>query len=31
MSEVDWDLLAKDNSPADLKPVKDMVAKDGKS
>ncbi len=29
MSEVDWDLLAKDNSPASVKPVKDMVAKDG--
>ncbi len=29
MSEKDWDLLAKDNTPADLKPVKDMVAKDG--
>ena len=29
MSEVDWDLLARDNTPADLKPVKDMVAYDG--
>jgi len=29
MSEVDYDLLAKDNTPADLKPMKDMVAKDG--
>jgi metallo-beta-lactamase class B len=29
MSEKDWDLLAKDNTPAELKPVKDMVAKDG--
>ncbi len=29
MSEKDWDLLAKDNTPADLKPVKDIVAKDG--
>jgi metallo-beta-lactamase class B len=27
--EGDWDTLAKDNSPARLKPVKDMVAKDG--
>jgi metallo-beta-lactamase class B len=29
MSEGDWDFLAKDNSPAKVKPVKDMVAKDG--
>jgi metallo-beta-lactamase class B len=29
MSEIDYDLLAKDNTPAELKPVKDMVAKDG--
>ena len=29
MSQVDWDLLARDNTPADLKPVKDLVAKDG--
>ncbi len=29
MSEVDYDLLAKDNTPAEIKPAKDMVAKDG--
>ena len=29
MSEGDWDFLAEDNSPAKVKPVKDMVAKDG--
>ncbi len=29
MSAVDWDLLAKDNTPARLKPTKDMVATDG--
>jgi metallo-beta-lactamase class B len=29
MSEGDWDFLAKDNSPARVKPVKDMVATDG--
>jgi metallo-beta-lactamase class B len=29
MSQVDYDLLAKDNTPAELKPMKDMVAKDG--
>ncbi len=29
MSQTDYDLLAKDNTPADLKPMKDMVAKDG--
>jgi metallo-beta-lactamase class B len=29
MSEGDWDFLAKDNSPARIKPKKDMVAKDG--
>jgi metallo-beta-lactamase class B len=29
MSEGDWDFLANDNSPAKVKPVKDMVAKDG--
>jgi metallo-beta-lactamase class B len=29
MSEGDWDFLADDNSPAKVKPVKDMVAKDG--
>lgn len=29
MSEIDYDLLARDNTPADLKPAKDMVAKDG--
>src|SRR5437588_5157471 len=29
MSEGDWDFLAEDNSPAKVKPTKDMVAKDG--
>jgi metallo-beta-lactamase class B len=29
MSAVDWDLLARDNTPADLKPAKDLVATDG--
>jgi len=29
MSAIDWDLLARDNTPADLKPTKDMVAYDG--
>ena len=29
MSAVDWDLLSRDNTPADVKPVKDMVAYDG--
>src|ERR1700726_624355 len=29
MSEGDWDFLASDNSPAKVKPVKDMVARDG--
>ena len=29
MSEGDWDFLANDNSPAKVKPTKDMVAKDG--
>ena len=29
LSEGDWDFLANDNSPAKVKPVKDMVAKDG--
>jgi len=29
MSQVDWDLLARDNTPASLKPTKDMVATDG--
>jgi metallo-beta-lactamase class B len=29
MSEGDWDFLANDNSPARVKPTKDMVAKDG--
>jgi metallo-beta-lactamase class B len=29
MAEGEWDLLAKDNTPAYLKPVKDMVATDG--
>ncbi len=29
MSEGDWDFLANDNSPAKVKPIKDMVAKDG--
>ena len=29
MSADDWDFLAKDNSPAKVKPAKDMVAKDG--
>jgi metallo-beta-lactamase class B len=29
MSEGDWDFLANDNSPAKVKPVKDMLAKDG--
>jgi metallo-beta-lactamase class B len=28
MSENDWDFLAKDNSPAKVKPMKDMVATD---
>ena len=28
MSEGDWDFLAEDNSPAKVKPTKDMVAKD---
>jgi metallo-beta-lactamase class B len=28
MSESDWDFLAKDNSPAKVKPMKDMVATD---
>jgi metallo-beta-lactamase class B len=27
--EGDWDTLAKDNTPPDIKPTKDMVAKDG--
>jgi metallo-beta-lactamase class B len=27
--EGDWDTLAKDNTPAEIKPAKDMVAKDG--
>ena len=27
--EGDWDTLAKDNTPAEIKPTKDMVAKDG--
>ena len=31
MSAIDWDLLARDNTPADLKPVKDIVAKDGQT
>lgn len=30
MSEGDWDFLANDNSPAKVKPTKDMVAKDGR-
>jgi metallo-beta-lactamase class B len=30
MSEGDWDFLAKDNSPAKVKPMKDLVAKDGR-
>jgi metallo-beta-lactamase class B len=29
MSEADWNTLANDNTPARLKPVKDMVATDG--
>jgi metallo-beta-lactamase class B len=29
MSEGDWDFLDNDNSPAKVKPVKDMVARDG--
>ena len=29
MSDKDWDLLARDNSPASVKPTKDMVATDG--
>ena len=29
MSQADWDTLANDNTPARLKPVKDMVATDG--
>jgi metallo-beta-lactamase class B len=29
MSQGDWDFLARDNSPARVKPTKDMVAKDG--
>lgn len=29
MSQVDYDLLARDNTPAELKPTKDMVATDG--
>jgi metallo-beta-lactamase class B len=29
MSAIDWDLLARDNTPARLKPTKDMVASDG--
>jgi metallo-beta-lactamase class B len=29
LSAGDWDFLAKDNSPAKVKPTKDMVAKDG--
>jgi metallo-beta-lactamase class B len=29
MSAIDWDLLAKDNSPASVKPTRDMVAYDG--
>jgi metallo-beta-lactamase class B len=29
MSESDWDFLANDNSPAKVKPTKDLVAKDG--
>src|SRR3984893_7853879 len=29
MSEGEWDFLANDNSPAKVKPTKDMVAKDG--
>jgi metallo-beta-lactamase class B len=29
MSEADWDVVAKDKSPARLKPQKDMVIKDG--
>ncbi len=30
MSEGDWEFLANDNSPAKVKPSKDMVAKDGR-
>jgi metallo-beta-lactamase class B len=29
MSQVDYDLLVKDNTPTDLKPAKDIVAEDG--
>ena len=29
MSEADWNVVAKDNAPADIKPTKDMVITDG--
>ena len=29
MSDADWDVVVKDDSPADLKPMKDMTATDG--
>ena len=29
MSAADWDIVARDNSPAQLKPRKDMVVTDG--
>ncbi len=29
MSEADWDVVAQDNNPTELKPVKDMVVADG--
>jgi metallo-beta-lactamase class B len=29
MSEADWNVVAKDNTPAEMKPKKDMVAMDG--
>ena len=29
MSEADWNVVAKDNTPAEIKPKKDMVATDG--
>jgi metallo-beta-lactamase class B len=29
MSEADWNVVAKDNTPAELKPKKDMIATDG--
>jgi metallo-beta-lactamase class B len=29
MSEADWDVVAQDNNPTELKPIKDMVVADG--